>query len=177
MGAGNIDWPAEFSHGNATEKELHHLLGFRARDVSGHSRALGLALYRLHNIIDEPRSNRIDGNARASMRCHSSGEISRKSLIWAMPALFTRIEIGPNFLRASVTRASTSFFFATSARKAIAFLRRDDPLISSATASARRWLISATTTRAPSWANNCAVALPSPEPAPVTNAIFLLSRI
>src|SRR2546427_3703549 len=113
----------------------------------------------------------------SSIRCHSAGEMSRKVLIWPIPALLTKMVIGPSCLRASVTMASTSSFLDTSARSASAFLRRDDPLSSAATASAPRWLMSVTTTRAPSWANSSAVALPKPDPAPVTIAILPLSRI
>src|SRR5712691_7443716 len=103
--------------------------------------------------------------------------MSRKFLICAIPALLIKMWIGPSCWRASATRAPTSSFLATSARRAIAFLRLDLPLISAATASARRWLMSATTTRAPSWAKSWAVALPRPEPAPVTIAILPFNRI
>ena len=76
---------------------------------------------------------------------------------------------------ASVARSNAAITCASSVTSATTLIARSGPPSSSATASALAPSMSATTTQAPSAASRWAIALPIPEPAPVTKATFVAS--
>src|SRR5438309_3541364 len=86
----------------------------------------------------------------------------------AMPALFTRMSIGPRLVRISPTTRSTSAGFDTSRIQPCA--APPAAVISSTTVCTRSAPRSTTATLAPSSAKRCAVARPMPLAAPVTIA-------
>jgi hypothetical protein len=101
----------------------------------------------------------------------SSGEVSSRSLTWAIPALLMKTSTLPSSLATRSTSPKTASRSETSA--AIATDRRPRALTSSATFSAPSALTSLMATSAPSAASRSAMALPIPLAAPVTTATFL----
>ena len=86
-----------------------------------------------------------------------------------MPALLTRISIGPISASIAVTLASTSGPTVTSKRRACA--SRPSPRNSSSVTPSRSAFRPLRTTRAPASARPRAIAFPRPEVDPVTSAV------
>ena len=107
-------------------------------------------------------------------RVHCSSVRSRNGTIVSIPALLTRISIGPSSFQTFSNIASTSV--AVARRRPHAVARRPLPRIDSATSSASSGFSrSLMATSAPSSANTSAMPRPMPRPAPVTSAILSLS--
>jgi hypothetical protein len=101
----------------------------------------------------------------AIRRSHSASSISSKRAERPIPAAFTRMSRRPNARTAAATEARTAGMAATSqtAASAVPPARR-----MVATVPPRpSWFTSTPNTLAPSAAKSCAVARPSPDPAPV----------
>src|SRR5262245_57089275 len=107
-------------------------------------------------------------------RVHWSSVSSRNGTIVSMPALFTRMSIGPSSFQTRSIIGSTSVRFETSPGTAIARVPID--VIDRTTSSAcDRFSTSLTATSAPSSANTSAMPRPMPRAAPVTSARLPLS--